>query len=425
MDYGECGLPEQDDTSRVREREMAKLVKLVASASFLVIHTGAGVSTSCGIRDFRGPRGVWTRERQGLGLQLLPGDVPFDEASPSLTHMAILGLVRAGRCRFVVSQNVDGLHLRSGLPSDRLAELHGNIFQERCERCRRVWFRNFDVGGVGFKATPRACDDCGGQLFDLTLDWEDPLPERDLKLARKHALLADVSLALGTSMRVHPAATIPLLTVDKSQRLHQTLSNIDAEEPSFEGLVTSAEAKRLLARNGRLAVVNLQPTPHDKDSEVRLHVACDRVMLELMRRLALPVPDFSRIERYSVTQDAGCATVRVSTDLHVFHCLFAATVTLTCPDGRELEAANAGSPEFALGGAAPGSVLSVVVRLNDNATLSHVRLQHTVTAEASASHADVEVVRTSFPLGDGRAWLERDPPPQRDGATEPERKRRR
>lgn len=82
-----------------------------------------------GIRDFRGPNGVWTRERNGLGLQLLPGDVPFDEASPSLTHMAILALVQSGKCKFVVSQNVDGLHLRSGMEMDKLAELHGNIFQ--------------------------------------------------------------------------------------------------------------------------------------------------------------------------------------------------------------------------------------------------------------------------------------------------------
>jgi mono-ADP-ribosyltransferase sirtuin 6 len=153
VDYGECGLPEMEDTARVKAREMTKLVKLLKDASYLVIHTGAGISTckrkrffgailtktffflpsfllsACGIRDFRGPNGVWTRERKGLGLELLPGDVPFDEASPSLTHMAVLALVQSGRCKFVVSQNVDGLHLRSGLQTEKLAELHGNIFQ--------------------------------------------------------------------------------------------------------------------------------------------------------------------------------------------------------------------------------------------------------------------------------------------------------
>lgn len=185
VDYGECGVPEKEDTPRVRQRQLAKLEQLLRDARAVVLHTGAGISTSCGIRDFRGPNGVWTRERRGLGLQLLPDDVPFEEASPSLTHMAIVGLVRAGRVRFVVSQNVDGLHLRSGLPSEQLAELHGNIFQERCEHCERVYFRNFDVGGVGFAATGRRCDaPCGGELVDMVLDWQDALPDRDLTLAR-------------------------------------------------------------------------------------------------------------------------------------------------------------------------------------------------------------------------------------------------
>ncbi len=112
VDYGECGLAEKEDTPRVKEKEMSKLVKMLRDPSlYLVLHTGAGISTSCGIRDFRGPKGVWTREKQGFGLHLLPGDVPFDEASPSLTHMACLALVREDRCKFVVSQNVDGLHL--------------------------------------------------------------------------------------------------------------------------------------------------------------------------------------------------------------------------------------------------------------------------------------------------------------------------
>ena len=102
VDYGECGVAERSDSARVRDRELQKLVKLVRDSKYLVIHTGAGVSTAAGIRDFRGPNGVWTREQRGLGLDLLPGDVPFEEASPTLTHMAVLGLVRAGLCKYVV-----------------------------------------------------------------------------------------------------------------------------------------------------------------------------------------------------------------------------------------------------------------------------------------------------------------------------------
>jgi NAD-dependent SIR2 family protein deacetylase len=372
---------------------------------------------------------VWTREKQGLGLQLLPGDVPFDEASPSLTHMAILGLVRSGHCKFVVSQNVDGLHLRSGMPPDKLAELHGNIFEEQCGACHRVYFRNFDVGGCGFKSTPRRCDDCGGELFDLVLDWEDALPERDFKLARQHALLADVSLALGTSMRVHPAATIPLLTVDKSQRLHSSLSNVAEERiDSFEGVVTDEEAKRLLAMKGSLAIVNLQSTPHDNEATVRVHGRCDRVMKELMRRLQVPIPDFVRVETYYVQQNER-RQVRVSSDVFVGNCLFAASLAVTYEDSVTVLTAPQEQWMVDCSHVPVGGVVRLLLRLNANATLEQVCLSHTVTAEAGASQREFEVVRKSFPIGgedgDDEEWLERDapPPPAAVPAPEPKRKR--
>ena len=84
---------------------------------------------------------------------------------------ALLALHQAGKLSYTVSQNVDGLHLRSGLPRDRLAELHGNCFAERCGRCGREYVRDFEMETVGFKHTGRKCDDCGGRLKDHILDW--------------------------------------------------------------------------------------------------------------------------------------------------------------------------------------------------------------------------------------------------------------
>lgn len=86
---------------------------MIKDAKHLVFHTGAGISTSCGIPDFRGPKGVWTLEEKGEKPSF---DVTFQSAKPSFTHMAIVQLEKQGYLKFVVSQNVDGLHLKSGYP---------------------------------------------------------------------------------------------------------------------------------------------------------------------------------------------------------------------------------------------------------------------------------------------------------------------
>lgn len=87
-------------------------VQQVRAATRVVAFTGAGISTACGIPDFRGPNGVWTAQRAGKPLP--KAKVSFLYAQPSLTHMALLGLLQAGKLKYMCSQNVDSLHLRSG-----------------------------------------------------------------------------------------------------------------------------------------------------------------------------------------------------------------------------------------------------------------------------------------------------------------------
>ena len=101
------------DSDDELERKIIELSKLIRESKHLVFHTGAGISTSCGIPDFRGPKGVWTLEAKGEKPTF---DVTFKTAKPSFTHMAIVQLEKEGYLKFVVSQNVDGLHLKSGFP---------------------------------------------------------------------------------------------------------------------------------------------------------------------------------------------------------------------------------------------------------------------------------------------------------------------
>jgi len=86
---------------------------MIREAKQIVVHTGAGISTSAGIPDFRGPNGVWTLEKQGRKHET---NVTFESAQPTVTHMALVAMVKAKLVQLVVSQNVDGLHLKSGLP---------------------------------------------------------------------------------------------------------------------------------------------------------------------------------------------------------------------------------------------------------------------------------------------------------------------
>ena len=92
----------------------------------------------CVLITFRGPKGVWTLEKKGLKPQI---NISFDDAEPTFTHMAIVALANADYIKYVVSQNIDGLHLKSGLERSKLSELHGNMFIGQCSLCSR--YHNF------------------------------------------------------------------------------------------------------------------------------------------------------------------------------------------------------------------------------------------------------------------------------------------
>jgi NAD-dependent SIR2 family protein deacetylase len=192
------------------------------------------------------------------GRPTQPPRMTFETAQPTYTHLAVTKLINHGIAHFCVTQNVDGLHRRSGLDRGKLAILHGCVFTEKCETCRREYFRNFDVGTISFQPTGRACTVCrqdsgGGLLRDTLLDWEDELPEEDFQLATQQCSMENcLVLCLGTSLRIEPAASLPPL-----------------------------------APNGYV-VVNLQVTPKDIGAKLVIHAKVDDVMKDIMKRFGLP-----------------------------------------------------------------------------------------------------------------------------------------
>lgn len=266
-DVGQVGMTEHFDPPHVLQEKIERLAMLVQKSKHLVVFTGAGISTSCGIPDFRGPKGIWTLQREGKALP--EASLPFHRAMPSMTHMALVELERAGILKFVISQNVDGLHLRSGIPREKLAELHGNSFLETCPSCGVEYLRDFEVETIGLKETSRRCSDkkCGARLKDTVLDWEDALPSKEMNLAEKHCRIADVVLCLGTSLQITPACNLPL---------------------------------KSLRGGGKIVIVNLQKTPKDKKANLLIHGLVDKVISGVMDFLNLQIPPFVRIDFFQI-----------------------------------------------------------------------------------------------------------------------------
>lgn len=255
---------EHEDDERELRKKIRQLVELVRSSKHMIVFTGAGISTSAGIPDYRGPQGQWTL--QATGQPRTMETVSLLSAAPTPSHMALVALQAEGVLKHVISQNTDGLHRRSGLPPDSLSELHGNANRETCEKCGREYMRDFSAHkGIGVRNnhhTGRTCVSagCGGALRDTIINFGENLPERTLQRAFDESRQADLCLVLGSSLTVTPAADCP-----------------------------KSVGKR---RNGKLVIVNLQKTPLDRYASVRIFARCDTVMERLMDALGLAVPPF-------------------------------------------------------------------------------------------------------------------------------------
>merc|ERR1719310_1187665 len=163
-------MKERYDDEETLEMKIDMLAELIRTSRHMVAFTGAGISTSAGIPDFRGPQGKWTREAQGL--KPLSG-VAVVSALPTPTHMSLVELQHQGVLKYVISQNCDGLHRRSGLPAAAISELHGNGNLEICEDCGERYFRDFRCDRLKRTRdhfTGRLCH-CGGRLLNSTIDF--------------------------------------------------------------------------------------------------------------------------------------------------------------------------------------------------------------------------------------------------------------
>jgi len=238
------------------------LGRAIERARRVVVFTGAGISTESGVPDFRSPGGVWSRmtpisfqdfvgdetRRREAWTRTFSGAARWTGAKPNAGHAAVARLVARGKVTAIITQNVDNLHQDSGVPADKIVELHGNAHYARCLACGlRHEFEDFRVGFLERGDIP-TCRDCGGLVKSATISFGQAMPAEPMARAEAATLDCDLFLVLGSSLVVYPAASFPLLA----------------------------------KRNGaRLVIVNREPTDQDDYADLVLHDEIGPVMSAL------------------------------------------------------------------------------------------------------------------------------------------------
>jgi NAD-dependent deacetylase len=205
--------------------QIAQLRRMLEQATRVVGFTGAGISTESGVPDFRSPDSPWKRNkpipfeaflhsgeaRREAWRRKFTMDDLYRGAKPGIGHAALAALLRSGKLSAIITQNIDGLHQASGVPADRLIELHGNGTYAVCLSCGRrqdlAWVREcFEQRG-----DPPVCETCGGIVKSATISFGQSMPEEPMRRARAETLACDLFVVVGSSLVVYPAAAFPVM----------------------------------------------------------------------------------------------------------------------------------------------------------------------------------------------------------------------
>lgn len=232
---------------------VTELRHILDTARSLVVFTGAGISTESGIPDFRSPgTGLWTKMkpimfqdfvaseevRQTSWARRFDGERTMESAAPNKGHEAVARLVERGTCTCLITQNVDNLHQHTGIPEERIVELHGNATYASCLSCG-VRYEMSELEGQyreGGRVEP--CSACGGIVKSATISFGQAMPEAEMLRAQAATEACDAFMVIGSSLTVHPAAGFPEMAA---------------------------------ARGAKLIIVNRDPTPLDGIADLLVH----------------------------------------------------------------------------------------------------------------------------------------------------------
>ena len=244
--------------------DLSSIAQWIERADNVVALTGAGISTESGIPDFRGPQGIWTKDPKAEKLSHISHYVsdgamrkrvwrtrlehPSWTAQPNRGHAALAELERKGRLQTLITQNIDGLHLKAGSSPERTIEIHGTIRDVLCLSCGERAPMERALERVRAGEQDPDCRTCGGILKSATISFGQSLVPADLQRAQAAAASSDVFLAVGTSLGVYPVAYLP---------------------------------QYALGSGARLVILNAEPTPYD----ARAHALAREPIGDVLTRL--------------------------------------------------------------------------------------------------------------------------------------------
>jgi NAD-dependent deacetylase len=207
------------------DKKVAQFAELLKAAKRAVIFTGAGISTESGIPDFRSPGGLWEQFRPVMFQDFIASAdarkeywrqrfLRFDDmamAEPNRGHRAVERLVRTGKVSAVITQNTDGLHQKSGVPPEKVIELHGNSTYATCLNCGAEADLNVIKEVYERDGTAPDCEHCGGLVKTATVAFGQSMPEDKMREAQVETYACDLFISIGSSLQVYPAAGFPLM----------------------------------------------------------------------------------------------------------------------------------------------------------------------------------------------------------------------
>ncbi len=229
------------------EDQLSEFATLIDAASNIVFFTGAGVSTESGIPDFRSPgTGLWNKmkpiqfqdfvasedTRTESWRRRFEGERPMENAEPNLGHKAIARLVDQGKSSAIITQNIDNLHQNSGVPDERIIELHGNATYASCLSCATRYELADLESQFQQQGRVEACNRCGGIIKSATISFGQAMPEDEMRRAQAATEACDLMVVVGSSLVVYPAAGFP----EYAKKLGAGLVILNREATPLDGI---------------------------------------------------------------------------------------------------------------------------------------------------------------------------------------------